>query len=271
MTRIAVHGASGRMGRQVIAAVAEDPKAQLVAALVRAGSPALGQDAGVFAGLGRELQVPITADMQAGLATADVLIDFSLPSGMLSVLAACAEAGVPAVVGTTGFGEAGQAALDRLATVAPVVFAPNFSVGVNVFWALARRAVQYLGADTDVEIVEMHHRHKVDAPSGTARRLLEVVADARGQAEVVDKVARHGRQGQVGARTAEEIGVHALRGGDVVGEHTLIMAPAGERIELTHRAHGREIFARGAVRASHWVTGQVCGRYGMEDVLGLAD
>lgn len=255
------------MGREVIAAVADDPQMELVAAIDRMGAPGVGLDAGVLAGLGGELRLPVTCELSAGLAKADVVIDFSLPDGSLALLAACVQHRTPAVVGTTGLGAAGEAALNHLAEVAPVVFAPNFSVGVNVLWALSRWAVQLLGPEADIEIVEMHHRHKVDAPSGTAARLLELLARVRGMAP--EEVAVHGRSGHVGERGATEIGVHALRGGDVVGDHTLVLALPGERLELTHRAHGREIFARGAIRAARWVAGMGPGRYGMDDVLGL--
>jgi 4-hydroxy-tetrahydrodipicolinate reductase len=182
-------------------------------------------------------------------------------------MSACARKRVAAVIGTTGLDDGCERAIDELAKVAPVIVAPNFSVGVNVFWHIARVAVELLGPDFDIEIVEMHHRKKVDAPSGTALRLLDAVAKGRG----VDpkKTAIYGRSGEMGARTNEEIGVLALRGGDVVGEHTLILAGPGERVEMTHRAHTREIFAHGAIRAAHWIVGQKPGRYHMGDVLGL--
>lgn len=266
--RVAVHGAAGRMGRQVIAIVAADPQAELVAALDRPGSAALGLNAGVLAGLGTDCPVTVTSELAPALSAADVVIDFSLPAGLPELMAACERTNTAAVVGTTGVQEPGRAAIAKLSARAPVVFAPNFSIGVNVFWALARRAAELLGPDADLEIVEMHHHHKVDAPSGTAVRLLEEVAAVRGLDP--KRAAVHGRHGQVGARTKDEIGVHALRGGDVVGDHTLVLAAPGERIELSHRAHGREIFARGAVRAAHWVVGKNPGLYGMDDVLDLA-
>lgn len=262
-----MHGAGGRMGRAIIGVVDADAHAELSAALDHAKSHALGHDAGVLAGLARPLSILVTSDVASALAVSDVVIDFSLPEGMLAVLDACLANKTPAVVGTTGFGDEGKAALQRLAAVAPVVCAPNFSVGVNVFWALAERAAALFADDVDIEIVEMHHHHKVDAPSGTATRLLDVVAKARGLDP--SEAVRHGRVGVVGARTPGEIGMHALRGGDVVGDHTLILAGSGERIELTHRASSREIFARGAVRAAHWVVDRSPGLYGMADVLGL--
>lgn len=267
MTRIAIHGAGGRMGRALVSIIAADENAQLSGAVDHEKSAALGQDAGVLAGVPQPLSVSITSNLAEALADTDVVIDFSLPDGTLAVLETCLRSKTPVVIGTTGFGDAVKAAMQRLAEVAPVVFAPNYSVGVNVFWALAERAATLFADDVDLEIVEMHHHHKVDAPSGTATRLLDVVAKARG---LDPKTAvRHGRAGQVGARTKDEIGMHALRGGDVVGDHTLILAGPSERIELTHRAHSREIFARGAVRAAHWVVGKPVGLYGMADVLGL--
>ena len=269
MTRIAMHGAGGRMGRAIVAIIAADERAELSAAIDREASPSVGQDAGALAGLATPLSIVVTSDVPAALAASDVVIDFSLPAGMLSVLEACRASKTPTVIGTTGFGAEGETAIRRLAEVAPVVCAPNFSVGVNIFWALAERAAALFSDDVDMEIVEMHHHHKVDAPSGTATRLLDVVAKARG---LDPKTAvRHGREGVVGARTQGEIGMHSLRGGDVVGDHTLILAGPGERIELTHRAHSREIFARGAVRAAHWVVDKAPGLYGMADVLGLKD
>ncbi len=263
-----MHGAAGRMGRSIVKVLAEDPAATLVSAIDRVGNPLLGQDAGVLAGLAEPLGVVLTSSIPTALEHAEVVIDFSLPDGAAALFAACAERRVGAVVGTTGLDATARAALDALVKVAPVVVAPNYSVGVNVLWALAAQAVRLLGPEYDIEIIEMHHHHKVDAPSGTAVRLTEVVAQARGldpQRAVVP-----GRTGQVGARRSDEIGVHALRGGDVVGDHTLVLAGPGERIELTHRAHTREIFARGAVRAAHWVVGRPPGLYEMADVLGIA-
>jgi 4-hydroxy-tetrahydrodipicolinate reductase len=267
MTRIAVHGAAGRMGRNIVTVLAEDKAATLVSAIDRAGHATLGQDAGVLAGLPEPLGVALTAVLPAALEHAEVAIDFSSPEAARALFKACTERRVGVVVGTTGLDATTRAAIDSLAKVSPVVLAPNFSVGVNVLWALAAQAVRLLGPEYDIEIVEMHHHHKVDAPSGTAVRLTEVVAQARGLDPARAVVA--GRRGQVGARRPDEIGVHALRGGDVVGDHTLVLAGPGERVELTHRAHTREIFARGAVRAAHWVCGRAPGLYEMSDVLGI--
>ncbi|MDH5670729.1 MAG: 4-hydroxy-tetrahydrodipicolinate reductase [Myxococcales bacterium] len=268
MTRIAIHGAAGRMGRAVIDQILAREGAELGAALERSGHGSLGCDAATLVGRSDPLGVMLGDDLAAGLERVEVAIDFSLPEGTGQLLAACAAAGCPAVVGTTGLDAAGREALEACASRAPVVYAPNFSVGVNLFWALARRAVELAGDEFDLEIVEMHHRRKVDAPSGTAARLLEVVAEARGLEP--ERAAVHGRSGRPGARTREEIGVHALRGGDVVGDHTLLLAGPGERLELTHRAHSREIFAAGAVRAAIWVVGREPGLYDMADVLGIS-
>jgi 4-hydroxy-tetrahydrodipicolinate reductase len=255
------------MGRSIVRALVEDKGATLVSAIERGSHSALGQDAGVLAGLPEPLGIALTSSLEAALERAEVVIDFSLPDAAASLFAACAQRRVGAVVGTTGLDAPARLALENLCKVAPVVVAPNYSVGVNVLWALAAQAVRLLGPEYDIEIVEMHHRHKLDAPSGTAVRLLDVVAQARG----VDaaRAARPGRSGQVGARTQDEIGVHALRGGDVVGDHTLVLSGPGERIELTHRAQSREIFALGAVKAAHFVVGKPPGLYEMTDVLGI--
>lgn len=267
MTRVSVHGAAGRMGRSIVRALVDDKGATLVSAIERGSHSALGQDAGVLAGLPEPLGIALTSSLEAALERAEVVIDFSLPDAATSLFAACASRRVGAVVGTTGLDAPARIALDNLCKVAPVVVAPNYSVGVNVLWALAAQAVRLLGPEYDIEIVEMHHRHKLDAPSGTAVRLTEVVAQARGVDAL--RAVRPGRTGQTGARTQEEIGVHALRGGDVVGDHMLVLAGPGERIELTHRAQSREIFALGAVKAAHFVVGKPPGLYEMTDVLGI--
>lgn len=268
MTRVSVHGAAGRMGRNITKLLVEDKGATLVSAIEHAGNPAIGQDVAVLNGFSEPLGVVVTASLESALERAEVVIDFSLPVAARALFEACRARKVAAVVGTTGLDAAARSALDALAKVAPVVAAPNYSVGLNALWAIAAQAVRVLGPEFDIEIVEMHHKHKVDAPSGTAVRLAEVVAQARGLD--AKTAARHGREGQVGARTSGEIGIHALRGGDVVGDHTLILAGPGERIELTHRAHSREIFALGAVRAAHFVVGRAPGLYDMADVLGIA-
>ena len=268
MTRVSVHGAAGRMGRNITKLLVEDKGATLVSAIEHAGSPVIGQDVAVLAGLNEPLGVVVTSSLEAALERAEVVIDFSLPTASRALFEACTARKVAVVVGTTGLDAAARTALDALAKIAPVVAAPNYSVGLNALWAVAAQAVRVLGPEFDIEIVEMHHKHKVDAPSGTAVRLAEVVAQARGLD--AKTAVKHGRAGQVGARTTGEIGMHALRGGDVVGDHTLILAGPGERIELTHRAHTREIFALGAVRAAHFVVGRAPGLYDMADVLGIA-
>jgi 4-hydroxy-tetrahydrodipicolinate reductase len=268
MTRIAVHGAGGRMGRGVIACVCADQNAQLVGAIETAGHPLLGKDAAVAAGASEPIGVAIVSDAAVALDRAEVVIDFSTPVAVRALVEVCAARKLGAVVGTTGLDADTGAAIEELAAVAPVVCAPNFSVGVNALWALSAQAVRLLGGEFDLEVVEMHHKHKADAPSGTALELLRVVADARGLDP--EWAAVPGRSGDTGARQAGEIGVHSLRGGDVVGDHTLVLAGPGERLELTHRAHTREVFARGALRAAHWTVGRAPGLYGMSDVLGLA-
>ncbi len=258
--KVAVMGAGGRMGGAVIRVLHESPDLELVAAIDRAEG-----DAGEKAGVGK-LGVEFTTDVSA-VAAADVVIDFSLPEGAEALFQQCLASKTPVVTGTTNLSTEAQAALDALAETVPVVAAPNFSQGVTLLFDLAARAAELAGPAFDAEIVEMHHRHKVDAPSGTAKRLAEVVADAKA---LGDDPFVHGRSGHTGARTDGEVGVMTLRGGDVVGEHTLYLATAGERLELTHRATDRTIFARGAVRAARWVVGQSPGRYDMRDVMGLA-
>lgn len=266
--RVAVHGAAGRMGLSIVRALREDAGAELVAALEHADSAALGKDVGVLAG-GESLGVAISAGHEAGLRACDVVIDFSLPAPTARLAAKAAALEKPAVIGTTGLDAEQVAALETLAGVAPIVFAPNYSQGVNLLFHLAAKAAELAGPGFDAEIVEMHHRRKVDAPSGTAVRLYEVVAEAKGLP--VDGAAVHGRSGPTGARSDGEIGVMTLRGGDVVGEHTLMLAALGERLELTHRATDRHIFARGAVRAAHWLLAPDTkpGRYDMGDVMNL--
>lgn len=252
------------MGAAVIRAVSDDESAVVVSA-VDGRVELEGQDAGRLAGL-TESGVKVQSSALQAFSEADVVIDFTHPHATDGLVAACRDCGVPLVTGTTGFGPEEEAALTALAAEVGVVAAPNMSVGVNLLFALAERAAALAGPGFDAEIVEMHHRRKVDAPSGTAVRLSEVVARAKG---LGSETIVHGRSGQVGARPEAEIGVMTLRGGDVVGEHTLVLAALGERLELTHRAHDRSIFARGAVRAAKWVLGQPSGRYGMRDVLNI--
>ncbi len=263
--KIAVAGASGRMGRILVEAVSAAPHFELAGALDVAGSPAIGQDAAAFRG--QPCGVAITDDLRAGLAGADVLIDFTRPEGTLAHLAVCAELGVKAVIGTTGFGDEGKRAIAAHAQRIAIVLAPNMSVGVNVVMALVEQAARALRDGYDVEIVEAHHRHKVDAPSGTALQMGEVVARAQGR-ELAD-CAVYAREGHTGERKGGTIGFATIRGGDIVGDHTALFAGTGERIEITHRSNSRITYAEGALRAARFLAGRSQGLYGMRDVLGL--
>lgn len=266
MVQVAIHGAAGRMGQSIASVLADDAEAKLVAAMDREGCKLLGRDMGTLTA-GAPSGVCITSNVEEFLSNVEVVIDFSTPSATAKLLPVCAGQHIPMVIGTTGLDANTRAGLERAAERVAVVFAPNFSQGVNALYHLAARAAELLGPTFDAEIVEIHHRHKIDAPSGTAARLAEVVAHAK-QLDSARAVS-HGRTGQVGVRPFEEIGVMALRGGDVVGEHTLYLVGEGERIELTHRATDRSIFARGAVRAAHWVIGRPAGLYDMADVMGI--
>jgi 4-hydroxy-tetrahydrodipicolinate reductase len=263
--KIAIHGAAGRMGRSLVRVVHETANAVLVGAVDH--GDAVGKDAGSLAGLDA-LDVTVTSDAAAAIADADVVIDFTLPHATSALLPLVEAAGARLVIGTTGLSAETDAAIGALSKRRAVVYAPNYSQGVTALFYLAERAAELMGPAFDAEIVEMHHRLKVDAPSGTAVKLLDVVARAKGVDAKRDRVC--GREGQVGARTDAEIGVMTLRGGDVVGEHTLFLSGIGERLELTHRATDRMIFARGAVRAALWVSAQPVGLYDMFDVMGIS-
>ena len=265
MLNIAIAGASGRMGRMLVEAVLADAALRLWAALDVAGSPALGQDAA--AALGAHSGVAITADLRAGLKGADVLIDFTRPEGTLAQLAVCRELGVRAVIGTTGFTPQQKAEVAAHAQHIAVVLAPNMSVGVNVMLKLLESAARSLGDEYDIEVIEAHHRHKVDAPSGTALAMGEAVARGRG----VDLAAQgvYTRHGHTGERKRGSIGFATLRGGDIVGEHTVLFAGSGERIEISHKSSSRANYAEGSLRAAHFVATRGPGLYGMADVLGL--
>jgi 4-hydroxy-tetrahydrodipicolinate reductase len=263
--RIAITGASGRMGRTLIEAVLEAPDAELVGALDVAGTPAIGRDAGEF--LGRATGVAVTADLSVALARAEVLIDFTRPEGTLAHLAHCAVHGVRMVIGTTGFDDAGREAIASASERIGIVSAPNMSVGVNVTLKLLDMAARLLSEGFDVEILEAHHRHKIDAPSGTALRMGEVVATARGQS--LDAVAAWARHGVTGERDSSAIGFAVVRGGDIVGDHTVMFAGTGERIEITHRSTSRATYAEGSLRACRFLAGRSAGLYDMQDVLGL--
>jgi len=261
--RIAVAGAGGRMGQALIEAALSDPGLTLAAAFDVPGSPAAGRDAGER--FGRETGLTVGTDVDAAVRAADVLIDFTRPEGTLAHLAACARHGTGAVVGTTGLSDPQKAELAGYARGIPVVFAPNMSVGVNVLLALVETAARRLGPAYDIEIVEMHHRHKVDSPSGTALGLGEAAAHGGGRA--LADCAVYARQGVTGERKQGAIGFASLRGGDVVGEHTVIFAGAGERVELAHKATSRQNFAAGALRAAHFVAERrAAGRAGLADM-----
>jgi 4-hydroxy-tetrahydrodipicolinate reductase len=270
MIRVAIAGAGGRMGQALIEAVLGDPALALAAALDVPDSPMAGCDAGLRCG--RATGIVVGADVDAAARATDVLIDFTRPEGTLAHLEACARHGTGAVIGTTGLTAAQKARLAELAQRVPVVFAPNMSVGVNVLLSLVETAARQLGPGYDIEIVEMHHRHKVDAPSGTAIALGE--AAARGAGRTLADCAVYAREGVTGERKAGSIGFAALRGGDVVGEHTVVFAGTGERVELSHKAASRQNFAAGALRAAHFVAARrVAGKSGladMRDVLGIA-
>ncbi|NNM10584.1 MAG: 4-hydroxy-tetrahydrodipicolinate reductase [Pseudomonadales bacterium] len=266
MLRVAVTGAAGRMGRTLIEALHEHPQAQLAAALERADSTLLGADAGELAALGKK-NVQVVSDVAAVVDEFDVLIDFTAPAATLANAAVCAAHGKGMVIGTTGFSAGQKQTLLQTLHPVAVVMAANFSVGVNLCFKLSALAASVLGDTADIEIIEAHHRHKVDAPSGTALRLGEVVADAVGRD--LKKVAVYGREGQTGARKQETIGFATVRAGDVVGDHTVLFAHEGERVEITHKASSRMAFAAGAVRAACWLEGRPAGLFDMQDVLGL--
>jgi len=263
--RVAIAGASGRMGRMLIEAVGAADDLQLAGALDVAGSPALGQDAAAF--LGRTSGVAITADIRAGLADAQVLIDFTRPEGTLAHLAVCQELGVKAVVGTTGFSDAQKAQIAEHAKHIAIMMSPNMSVGVNVVLKLLDTAARAMSHGYDIEVVEAHHRHKVDAPSGTALAMGEAVAKALGR-DLKD-CAVYAREGITGERDPSTIGFATIRGGDIVGDHTVLFAGTGERVEITHKASSRATFAQGAVRAARFLASRSSGLYGMNDVLGI--
>jgi 4-hydroxy-tetrahydrodipicolinate reductase len=266
--RLVVAGAAGRMGRMLVQAICATKGATLVGALEHAASPALGQDAGVLAGVG-ELGVKVSSDALAALAQADGVIDFTIPASTVELAALAAQARIVHVIGTTGLAEADLAKISAAARHSIVVRSGNMSLGVNLLAGLVRKVAATLGADYDIEIVEMHHRMKVDAPSGTALMMGEAAAAGRG-IKLADHAVRS-RDGHTGARPEGTIGFATLRGGTVVGDHDAVFAGPGERLILSHRAEDRQVFARGAVRAALWGKGQKSGEYTMADVLGLSD
>lgn len=243
MTKIIITGAKGRMGQALIAGAARNPELKVAAA------------------------IDLDGDLRPVIGQGDVVVDFSFHNASAGFAAICAEHKKAIVIGTTGHSEADKSKITGLKSQIPIVLASNFSTGVNTLFWLTRKAAEILGPNFDLEVVEMHHRLKKDAPSGTAATLAEILADVRGQQ--LSEIIRHGRDGITGERTAAEIGMHSLRGGDVVGDHTVIFAANGERVELTHKASSRETFANGALRAAQWVVKQKPGLYDMQDVLGL--
>ena len=265
MANVVVTGAAGRMGIQILRMVHEAEGLTLTGAVERPGYPA-GQDAGTVAGLGPN-GVTIVNSLEKALAGAAVVIDFTSFEASIRHAAICAEKGVALVIGSTGFTAEAKARVAESAKKTAVVLSPNMSVGVNVMFDLVRRAAAILGEAYDIELVELHHKLKKDAPSGTAMRLAEVAAEARGLDPA--KELAYARHGMIGERPAREIGVQTIRGGDIVGEHTVFYCGQGERLEITHRATSRDQFARGAVRAAQWIAGRPAGLYDMADVLGL--
>ncbi|MDP4593285.1 MAG: 4-hydroxy-tetrahydrodipicolinate reductase [Beijerinckiaceae bacterium] len=265
--RLVVAGAAGRMGRMLVQTITETEGATVTGALEYAQSPALGQDAGVLAGVG-ELGVPVTSDPLQALLNADGVIDFSIPASTVALAADAAQARIVHVIGTTGFSEDDLAKITAAARHSIVIRAGNMSLGVNLLAGLVRQVAATLGSEYDIEIVEMHHRNKVDAPSGTALMFGEAAAAGRA-IQLADSSVRV-RDGHTGARPDGAIGFQSLRGGTVVGDHDVVFAGPGERIVLTHKAEDRSIFARGAVRAALWGAGKRPGEYSMADVLGLS-
>lgn len=266
--RMAIAGAGGRMGRQLIQAVSQAEGVVLGAALQRKGSSLVGTDAGELAGVGR-LNVTVSDSLDDVVDDFDILIDFTRPEGTLAYLEFCQKHHKSIVIGTTGFDDAGKVAIAQAAEAIPVVFAANFSVGVNLVLKLLEKAAKVMGDYTDIEIVEAHHRHKVDAPSGTALAMGEAIAGTLGRD--LKECAVYAREGYTGERDPKSIGFATIRAGDIVGEHTVMFADIGERVEITHKASSRMTFANGAVKASIWLSSQKEGLYNMKDVLGLDD
>ncbi|SIT66269.1 dihydrodipicolinate reductase [Ectothiorhodosinus mongolicus] len=264
--RVAVAGAGGRMGRTLIEAITAHPNLQLSAATEVSGSSLLGADAGEIAGVGR-LDVVIQESLIPQIEAFDVLIDFTRPESSLQHLEICRAAGKAVVIGTTGFDTLQKQQIAQAGESIALVFAPNMSVGVNLCLQLLATAAEVLGDEVDIEVIEAHHRHKVDAPSGTALAMGEVIAKALGRD--LQECAVYGRQGITGERSRQTIGFETIRAGDIVGDHTVLFAADGERVEITHKASSRMTFARGAVRAAAWLESQPAGVYDMQDVLGL--
>lgn len=266
MIQVAVAGAGGRMGKALIQAITEERRTELSGVLERPEHDFIGKDAGTIAAI-EKLGVKITDKVERALKEAEVIIDFTSPEATMLHLEIASEMGLAAVIGTTGFSHHQRDRIKELSKDTRIVLAPNMSIGVNTLLKLVEEAATILGDDYDVEIIESHHRYKKDAPSGTALRIAEVAANALDRD--LDKVAVYGRKGIIGERTKTEIGIQSIRAGDIVGDHTIIFAAPGERIELTHKAQSRDTFANGAVKAALWLSKRPNGLYDMQDVLGL--
>ncbi|MGC8660780.1 MAG: 4-hydroxy-tetrahydrodipicolinate reductase [Desulfomonilaceae bacterium] len=267
MIKVAVSGAAGRMGRRIVALSHEHPKLKVVAALDAPEIPLIGKDAGEIAGIGH-IDVKVTDDYEAAISIGDVVIDFSSPEATVRNVGECAKKGKAIIIGTTGLSDKQKAIVSEAATKIPCMMAPNMSLGVNLMFSLVKTVAESLGNNYDVEIIEAHHNQKKDAPSGTAARLAEIISASLKRD--LDEVGIYGRYGIVGARNPKEIGIMSVRAGDIVGEHTVMFCTNGERIELTHKAHSRDAFAKGAVQAAVWISKKPAGRlYDMRDVLGL--
>lgn len=264
--KVGVIGAGGRMGRMLIEAVHNNANTVLAAAIERSGSSLIGVDAGELIGQHKN-QVALSDDLAAELGNIDVLIDFSLPDATEKNVQLCAKHKVAMVIGTTGLSEAQEAMLNAASAQIPVVYAGNYSTGVNVSLKLIEMAAKAFGDSADIEVIESHHKHKVDAPSGTAFMMANAAATARGQD--LKQVAVYGREGQTGERKPGSIGIHAIRGGEIIGDHSVMLIADGEMVEIKHHARERMTFAAGAVRAATWLVAQAPGRYDMQDVLGL--
>jgi 4-hydroxy-tetrahydrodipicolinate reductase len=268
MAKIAISGASGRMGLNLITACSQNNSATIGLAIEREGSPAIGKDVGDIAGLDSQ-QVKVVSNFQDQAAAFDVLVDFTRPDACLEKLAFCEANKKAIVIGTTGFTDEQKKQISLAAKSIPVVFAPNMGIGVNVTLKLLELAAKAIGQSVDIEVIEAHHKHKVDAPSGTALKMGEVVANAMGKS--LDECAVYAREGITGERVEGTIGFSTIRAGDIVGEHTVMFADEGERIEISHKATSRMTFATGAIRAACWAANQSAGLYDIQDVLGLKD
>ncbi len=266
MTRIAVVGAAGRMGKALVQAVCQDDATELTVAIDRPGSTLIGADIGELAGVGR-LGVTLSDDLEGAAGQFDAVIDFTSPDSTMHHVKICRDHGKAIVIGTTGLDEEQKAVLQEAGQDIPVIFAPNMSVGVNLIFKLLETAARVMGDESDIEIVEAHHRHKVDAPSGTALRMGEIIADTLGRD--LEKCAVYGREGHTGARDKDTIGFATIRGGDIVGEHNAMFIAEGERVEIGIRSASRATYANGAVRGAKWVIQKGKGLYDMQDVLGL--